>query len=145
MFISYVTAVLQNIFILCHFQYSSFICCGWVSKQNQLQNVVHAIKHDNDVLTTVAALSKCHKKTLQLLATCRTDANTECRTQERMQLSTVRWFWRRWQHFTPGSQYLCEKYTGWQWRSFVPYLCQLIFAAILQVKLGKMFRHCDSA
>jgi len=25
-------------------------------------------------------------------------------------------------------------YTGWQWRNFVPYLCQLVFAAILWVK-----------
>ena len=29
-------------------------------------------------------------------------------------------------------------YTGWQWRNFVPYLCQLIFAAILYVKLWEM-------
>jgi len=30
-------------------------------------------------------------------------------------------------------------YIGWQWRNFVPYLCQLIIAAILQVKLWEMF------
>ena len=28
-------------------------------------------------------------------------------------------------------------YIGWQWRNFVPYLCQLDFAAILWVKLYK--------
>ena len=28
---------------------------------------------------------------------------------------------------------------GWQWRNFVPYLCLLVFAAILWVKLGEMF------
>jgi len=28
---------------------------------------------------------------------------------------------------------------GWQWRNFVPYLCQLVFAAILWVKLWEMF------
>jgi len=28
-----------------------------------------------------------------------------------------------------------EVYIGWQWRNFVPYLCQLVFAAILWVKL----------
>jgi len=33
---------------------------------------------------------------------------------------------------------ICQ-YIGRQWRSFVPYLCQLIFAAILQVKLWKSF------
>ena len=30
-------------------------------------------------------------------------------------------------------------YIEWQWRNFVPYQCQLIFAAILWVKLFKMF------
>ena len=30
-------------------------------------------------------------------------------------------------------------YIGWQWRNFVPYLCQLVFAAILWVKLLQMF------
>jgi len=30
-------------------------------------------------------------------------------------------------------------YIGWQWRNFVPYLCQLVFAAILWVKLSEMF------
>jgi len=30
-------------------------------------------------------------------------------------------------------------YTGWQWRNFVAYLCQLVFAAILYVKLLEMF------
>jgi len=28
---------------------------------------------------------------------------------------------------------------GWQWRNFVPYLCQLVFTAILWVKLWEMF------
>ena len=30
-------------------------------------------------------------------------------------------------------------YTGWQWRNFVPYLCKLVFATILWVKLREMF------
>ena len=30
-------------------------------------------------------------------------------------------------------------YIGWQWRNFDPYLCQLVFAAILWVKLSEMF------
>ena len=30
-------------------------------------------------------------------------------------------------------------YIGWRWRNFVPYLCQLVFAAILWVKLREMF------
>jgi len=30
-------------------------------------------------------------------------------------------------------------YIGWQWRNFVPYLCRLIFRAILWVKLAEMF------
>ena len=30
-------------------------------------------------------------------------------------------------------------YTRWQWRNFVPYLCQLVFAAILWVKLSEVF------
>jgi len=30
-------------------------------------------------------------------------------------------------------------YTGWQWRHFDSYLCQLVFAAILWVKLSEMF------
>ena len=30
-------------------------------------------------------------------------------------------------------------YIGWQWRSFVPYICQLDFAAILWVKLINVF------
>ena len=32
-----------------------------------------------------------------------------------------------------------SKYIGWQWRNFVPYLCQLVFAAFLWVKLLEMF------
>ena len=31
------------------------------------------------------------------------------------------------------------KYIGWQWRNFAPYLCQLVFAAILWVKFLEMF------
>ena len=31
------------------------------------------------------------------------------------------------------------QYIGWQWRNFGPYLCQLVFAAILWVKLWEMF------
>ena len=34
-------------------------------------------------------------------------------------------------------------YTGWQWRNFVPYLCQLVFSAILWVKLGRNVCYCD--
>ena len=30
-------------------------------------------------------------------------------------------------------------YIGWQWRNFVLYLCQLVFTAILWVKLWEMF------
>jgi len=30
-------------------------------------------------------------------------------------------------------------YIGWQWRNFDPYLCQLVFAAILWVNLLEMF------
>jgi len=30
-------------------------------------------------------------------------------------------------------------YIGWQWRNFNSYLCQLVFAAILWVKLSEMF------
>jgi len=30
-------------------------------------------------------------------------------------------------------------YIGWQWRNIVPYLCQLVFAAILWLKLLEMF------
>jgi len=30
-------------------------------------------------------------------------------------------------------------YIGWQWRSFATYLCQLVFAATLWVKLSEMF------
>jgi len=36
-------------------------------------------------------------------------------------------------------------YIVWQWRNFVPYLCQLIFAAILWVKTVRNACHCDSA
>ena len=31
-----------------------------------------------------------------------------------------------------------SEYIKWQWRNFVPYLCHLVFAAILLVKLWKM-------
>ena len=33
----------------------------------------------------------------------------------------------------------CWYTIGWQWRNFVPYLCQLVSAAILWVKLSEMF------
>jgi len=32
-----------------------------------------------------------------------------------------------------------DLYIGWQWRNLVPYLCQLVFGAILWVKLWEMF------
>ena len=35
-------------------------------------------------------------------------------------------------HSKPNTDFL---YIGWQWRNFVPYLCRLVFAAILWVKL----------
>ena len=37
--------------------------------------------------------------------------------------------------FPHGVRYDSLLCTGWQWRNFVPYLCQLVFAAILWVKL----------
>ena len=36
-------------------------------------------------------------------------------------------------------QRLLHTVSPWQWRNFVPYLCQLVFAAILWVKLLEMF------
>ena len=43
----------------------------------------------------------------------------------------------------PGQNYTYNVppgvYIGWQWRSFVSYLCQLVSAAILWVKLIEMF------
>jgi len=35
--------------------------------------------------------------------------------------------------------WVMSKYIGYQWRNFVPYLCQLVFAAILYVELWDMF------
>jgi len=37
------------------------------------------------------------------------------------------------------SRYSWVVYTGWQWRNFDPYLCQLVFAAIFWVKIWEMF------
>ena len=37
------------------------------------------------------------------------------------------------------SHFHCNTYIGRQWRNFVTYLCQLVFAAILWVKLLEMF------
>ena len=42
----------------------------------------------------------------------------------------------------PGHPYCHHangQYIGWQWRNFVHYLCQLVFVAILWVKLLEMF------
>jgi len=40
-----------------------------------------------------------------------------------------------------------QKYTGWQWRNFVPYLRRLVFTAILWVKLSyrAYVSYCDIA
>jgi len=40
---------------------------------------------------------------------------------------------------TLNSYFLMSVYIGWQWSNFVPYLCYLVFAAILWVKLLEMF------
>jgi len=42
-------------------------------------------------------------------------------------------------HIAATCSFLMFYVLGWQWRNFVPYLCQLVFAAILWVKLLEMF------